>query len=517
MIERATPPPGTGLPFDYAAFARWYDAHRGGVLDPALEQAEDVVGGLLRDALSERDLARIRGPVGRVKSKPRTWRKLGGRRYVERVDTVDDIPWVIDDLLGVRLTCTNRRDIDVAREVLDALPTADDGRSEIWVDPSSERDYLDRPRPSGYRGWHVNLGLAVDLDGTRRSVTCELQVRTLLQDGWGELTHEDTYKKDGELPPLVEVLSRRMADLLSTLDDIAEDLRDELDRLDEAAVTSSPLDAPIDAPADRAAIGGATGRRAEQAMDAAAYLDARWRALDRPVDLAALAWELQREHGAEITDDWFGTGTFKRFLNAAVPDAQITTGRNAFVLPASTDADADAEVDVDEPDDESDRGAEGTDGAGVGRGDVGSTDGSDDLGDPESADGLSVTVPDVARALHRVDRTFPLIDHADWTRLFDHLAEAWRRVGDQDPTARLARRLVQSTCDRSAASGPPLAVRHVEAVVRDLVEESDGEPRPADELAGTYATLVQQRLVELRLIGARNRTARAAVRRWIAG
>ena len=494
MIERTTDEPGAGLPFDYATFGRWYDAYRIDVLDPALARAESAVGGLLHDALSERDLARIRGPVGRVKSKPRAWRKLGSRRYVERIDAVEDIPLVIDDLLGVRLTCTNRRHVDVAREVLDALPLADDGRSPLWVDPASERDYLDRPRPSGYRGWHVNLGVAVDIGGTRHPVTCELQVRTLLQDGWGELTHEDTYKKDGELPPLVEVLSRRMADLLSTLDDIAEDLRDELDRLDEATVTRSPRDITTDGDAAEPAHAGGQGRRAEQAADAAAYLDARWRGLDRPVDLAALAWELQREHGAEITDDWFGAGTFKRFLNAAVPAAEITTGRNAFVLPASENG-ADDEVERDMPG-------------------GGAADGGDIAG-AESAEEPDVAVPEVARALHRIDRTFPLRDHHDWTRLFDHLAEAWRRTGAQAPTDRLARRLVQSTCDRSAASGPPLAVRHVEAVVRDLGEDGDGRPRPADELASTYATLVQQQLVELRLIGARNRTARAAIRRWI--
>ena len=37
-------------------------------------------------------------------------------------------------------------------------------------------------------------------------------------------------------------------------------------------------------------------------------------------------------------------------------------------------------------------------------------------------------VPAIARELHRVDRTFPLLAHEDWTRLFDHLAEAWRRT-----------------------------------------------------------------------------------------
>ena len=470
--------PVQGPVFDYAAFGWWYDRYRVAVLEPSLSAVEAMLDGLLRDTLSERDLARIRGPVGRVKSKPRVWRKLRKPGYAERIGAVDDIPDVIDDLLGVRLTCTNKRDIDVVREVVDGLSTIDDGRSELWLDPDSERDYLDEPRPSGYRGWHINLAVG----GVRRPVTCELQVRTLLQDGWGELTHEDTYKKDGELPPLVEVLSRRLADLLATLDDIAEDLRDELDRLDQAVVD--------EAPSTRLKEPGEQGSRLEQRADATALLNARWRGLDRPVNLASLAWELQREYGAEITDDWFGSGTFKRLLHAAVPDGEITTGRHAYLLPASA-APSDALAEQTRAED-------------------------DDQAIPDAGGQENPVVPPIARALHRVDRTFPLLAHRDWVWLFDHLAEAWRRTGAQPPTDRLVRRLTQSTCDRSSAAGRPLAQRHVEPVVRDIVAESDGQPRSAEELSDNYASLIQRRLVELHVTGAGNRSSRAAVRRWIA-
>jgi ppGpp synthetase/RelA/SpoT-type nucleotidyltranferase len=481
MADRREFRPGSEAAVDYAGFARWYDMYRADVLDPALVVAEVALGGVLNDALSDRDLARIRRPVGRVKAKPRVWRKLGKPRYAGRVGTVHDIPDVLDDLIGVRLTCTNRRDIDVVREVLDALPTADDGGTELWLDPASERDYLDVPRPSGYRGWHVNLGIGLDVDGVRRPVTCELQVRTLFQDGWGELTHEDSYKKDGDLPPLVEVLSRRMADLLATLDDIAEDLRDELDRLDEAAVVGSPNSEPLTR--------GTTGGSSEQSIDASAHLETRWRNLDRPLDLASLAWEVQREYGAEISDDWFGFGTFKRFLASAAPGAEITAGRHAYLLPADIAPDDAAAEDVFiEIDDQM-------------------------ISVQEEA--RTSDIPSIARALHRVDRTFPLLPSDRWTRLFDHLAEAWHRAGPQPPTDQLIRRLVQSTCDRSAASGTSLARRHVEAVVRDLVTEGDGTPQAARELADDYVTLAQHRLVELRLIGSRNRTARAALRQWI--
>jgi len=132
------------------------------------------------------------------------------------------------------------------------------------------------------------------------------------------------------------------------------------------------------------------------------------------------------------------------------------------------------------------------------------------------ADKTNPVVPPIRRALHRVDRTVPLLAHRDWVWLFDRLAEAWRRTGAQPPTDRLVRRLTQSTCDRSSAADRPLAQRHVEPVVRDIVAESDGQPRSADELSDNYASLIQRRLVELHVAGARNRSYRAAVRRWIA-
>jgi len=197
MADGGASVPVRGPVFDYAAFGRWYDRYRVEVLEPSLSTVEAMLDGLLRDTLSERDLARIRGPVGRVKSKPRVWRKLRKPRYAERIGAVDDIPDVIDDLLGVRLTCTNKRDIDVVREVVDALSTKDEGRSELWLDPDSERDYLDEPRPSGYRGWHINLGVG----GVRRPVTCELQVRTLLQDGWGERPTRTPTRRTVSCPP----------------------------------------------------------------------------------------------------------------------------------------------------------------------------------------------------------------------------------------------------------------------------------------------------------------------------
>ena len=444
----------------YVEFGEWDDAHRVAVLEPTLETAFEALNAALSDVLTDRDLARLRNATGRVKSKRRTWRKIGQPRYSQRIATVDDIPTVIDDLIGLRLTCTNLRDIEMVQSALDSLPRRR-GRS-LWLDPKSERDYVAAPKPSGYRGWHVNLGIEVDVDGQRRPMTCELQVRTLLQDSWGELTHEETYSKDGKLPPLVEVLSKRMADLFSTLDDIAEDLRTELDRIDAEIVAEPVLDPD------------ATVMLTGQAADAAEVLRDRWEAIDRPTDMGSLAWALQREFGAEVSDDWFGHGNFKRFLRAAVPDGEISTGGTPYLLPLRVDADE----------------------AGVEN---------------------ETEIPRAATDLRRVDRSFPLLDTEQWVALAHQLAAGWREVGRRSQSERSLHELTRAARDGATEAGTTIARRHFEHVARALLsaDGATGEPMSASEISDRFATLTLQRMSELRIVGKKNEAGRAFVRRWL--
>lgn len=468
------PPPDTEI--GYAEFGEWYDDLRAELLEPALEAAQASLERALTELLSDRDLARITSISGRVKSKRRTWRKIHHPRYENQVATLDDVTGAIDDLVGLRVTCINVRDIDMIQTALDALPRVPAGG--LWLDPTSERDYVAEPKESGYRGWHVNLGIAVG----ETPVVCELQIRTLLQDSWGELTHEETYSKDGALPPLVDVLSTRMADLLSILDDIAEDLRTELDRIDQEVVAGH--DDPLIVAAD--ALAG-------QAADAAALLRGRWMSITRPTDLAGLAWALQREFGAEISDDWFGHGSFKRFLRHAVPQGEISTGRQAYLLPRDG-GDAHDTVARSHPD-----------------------TGEDALDKPDHH-----AAPGPARQLRRIDPEFPLLAASDWPVLFEHLAESWRRVKPVDATVRTVNRLTRSARDLARGAGASLSRRKLDYVVKALlaIDETSpvmGRPAGGPALAEQFAEQTIQRMVELRILDDSASKAAAQVTRWIAG
>lgn len=502
---------GSGDTFGYAEFGTWYASYRTDTLEPVLDRAIDALQRELDDALTDRDLARIRSISGRVKSKRRTWRKVNQPHYRERITSVDDIPLVLDDLIGMRLTCTNLRDLEMVQVVLENLPQRAGRKRPLSVDPASERDYVENPKASGYRGWHVNLG--VQHEGA--PVTCELQLRTLLQDSWGELTHEDGYSKTGELPPLVEVLSTRLADLLATLDDIAEDLRDELDRIDDAIVAETAVLPDAGSGIDLTVGPGA---------DAADLLLERWRSLDRPVEISSLAWALQHEFGAEVSDAWFGYGTFKRFLRAAVPEGEISGDRQLYLLPAGDDIPASDKTDQTDETDETDRTDKTDDGdEPSGDNDITSVDdsgGNDDItAADESGDHTAVpTVPDEARQLRRIDPGFPLVETAEWRRIYEHLAAAWRRLGADTPSNRMVNQLTRSARDRARSTGDPLTRRHLDHVAKVVLATSDtGEPLDADQIADAFASSVLQRMADLRIVTVDNAASRARVGRWLLG
>jgi ppGpp synthetase/RelA/SpoT-type nucleotidyltranferase len=324
------------LPFEFPQFDQWYQAYSKSVLEPARLTFVRLLTERVQRGVSELDRHRIRVSGSRVKSSLRTWAKLEKPQYRDRVGQIEDVPELIDDLVGMRIVCNNQSDIARVQDMIGALPHSEGlATFGLAAEVGSEKLYNQHPKDSGYRAYHVNLLTHVPgLDGLQ-VVRGELQVRTLLQDGWGELTHEDTYKPGVELPPLVTTLARRMADLLATVDDLAQDLRYELDCLAQSAVEDSRASA-APAPAGSEALPGTdtppdpTDLRELLKTEAASLVAS----LREPTSLASIAARLQGTFGTSIRRDWAGYGTFKSLLLASVPGLNIVNAGPGYVVPA---------------------------------------------------------------------------------------------------------------------------------------------------------------------------------------
>jgi ppGpp synthetase/RelA/SpoT-type nucleotidyltranferase len=202
---------------------------------PALGTLRIALEDLLNGAFDPTERLRLRVEEGRIKQFNRLLVKASSPEHRRKIRKPEDIFRVINDTVGIRITCNVTSDVRrVCETILRVERTKSGGkkaRPSFRICKNFEpRDYVTQPKDSGYRGYHIFVEIDVPSGGRLQPVICEIQVRTLLQDAWGELTHEDTYKVGMAIPELVASLSKRLATVLAVMDEIAQDIRGELDR-----------------------------------------------------------------------------------------------------------------------------------------------------------------------------------------------------------------------------------------------------------------------------------------------
>lgn len=187
------------------------------------ELAEAELTALLQESIdiecAVNDPDRVKVSSSRIKSKARIAEKIQRRirnREISPPRCIEDVQNSIFDIVGLRIICKTLRDVDLAAK---AVTAAYGAKLEQVGDP---KDYIRNPKASGYRSLHYLLKITVDEPNGPVQVPCEVQIRTMMQDAWGELTHENSYKSgDAALPGLFLDLSRHMADLMDQVDQLA--------------------------------------------------------------------------------------------------------------------------------------------------------------------------------------------------------------------------------------------------------------------------------------------------------
>lgn len=123
------------------------------------------------------------------------------------------------DLVGARFVVLTSVDLSPVRSFLESFDGWDAQQAR---DPDEEiaRD----PATFGYQSHHyeVRPREPVDLAGglVTRDVCCEVQVRTLLQHAYAELTHDTLYKPSQVVPSQSQRLVARSMALMETTDDL---------------------------------------------------------------------------------------------------------------------------------------------------------------------------------------------------------------------------------------------------------------------------------------------------------
>lgn len=95
------------------------------------------------------------------------------------------------DIAGIRIICPFERDINNLIELLRLMP-------EVKI--IEERDYISKPKKSGYRSYHLIVEIPIFHSGKIDNVIIEIQIRTEAMNFWATLEHEARYKYQGEVP-----------------------------------------------------------------------------------------------------------------------------------------------------------------------------------------------------------------------------------------------------------------------------------------------------------------------------
>lgn len=152
----------------------------------------------------------------RVKSIQSTFEKLMRSGYTVNVDSFSKIM----DIAGIRVICKYLTDVySVCRMLL----------SQGDIELITEKDYIKKPKDSGYRSLHVVILIPVFLSDRVEKVPVEIQFRTVVMDTWASLEHELKYKGDEDvLSSESEMKLKQCAEQMANIDDVLEGMHSEI-------------------------------------------------------------------------------------------------------------------------------------------------------------------------------------------------------------------------------------------------------------------------------------------------
>ena len=158
---------------------------------------------------------------GRIKTPESIVKKLK-RHGVE--STLENMIEYCNDIAGIRIICSFTSDIYKIAEMISA-------QNDITV--LSVKDYIVNPKQSGYKSYHMIVGIPVYMSNRCELVKVEVQIRTVAMDFWASLEHKINYKFEGNAPDRISLELIECSDMVSQLDAKMLELNNEIQAISE--------------------------------------------------------------------------------------------------------------------------------------------------------------------------------------------------------------------------------------------------------------------------------------------
>ena len=167
----------------------------------------------------------------RLKSPESIVKKLKKHGYES---TIENMVNYVNDIAGIRVICSFTSDIYRIAEMIA-------NQSDIKV--LSVKDYIEHPKPSGYRSYHMIVSIPIFLSDRSSDTKVEIQIRTVAMDFWASLEHKINYKFEGNAPVFIRNELIECSKIIYELDDRMLSLNEQVatySRLSKTAGANAP-------------------------------------------------------------------------------------------------------------------------------------------------------------------------------------------------------------------------------------------------------------------------------------
>ncbi|MBD5500349.1 MAG: GTP pyrophosphokinase family protein [Lachnospiraceae bacterium] len=164
-------------------------------------------------------------PIEHIKSRLKTpesiVKKLKKHGYES---TIQNMVEHVNDIAGIRVICSFTSDIYQIAEMI---------RNQSDIRVISVKDYMVRPKPSGYKSYHMLVTVPVYLSDRIEDTKVEIQIRTVAMDFWASLEHKINYKFEGNAPAYIKNELIECSKMASELDRRMLSLNDEIQMMNQ--------------------------------------------------------------------------------------------------------------------------------------------------------------------------------------------------------------------------------------------------------------------------------------------
>lgn len=135
-------------------------------------------------------------PIEHIKTRVKTVDSIEKKLEKYGYDfSVSNIVKYINDVIGARIVCSFKSDIYDLVNII---------KKSSILEVIEEKDYIKKPKPSGYSSYHLIINVPVYLSKGLIKVKAEIQIRTIAMDFWASLDHKINYKFSSYVPKKVK-------------------------------------------------------------------------------------------------------------------------------------------------------------------------------------------------------------------------------------------------------------------------------------------------------------------------